>query len=192
MGKLKDRTTYNQTHIPWTKGGSGVVGEYVSYGTERTCIAREEPGKDPIGKITYREIKYRKEGSDGDGGDGKHGTIVEQTDVTEIFRFGKRPLAILSAAATTPPAGVARRLGLFNAAVVTGGVMLLPVALAALAVKREWRVGLGERFGRVAATPAGQSAIWIHGASSASSPRWHPSFARFARSFRTSVSSSRA
>ena len=89
MGKLKDRTTYNQAHIPWTKGGTGVVGEYVSYGTERTCIAREEPGKDPIGKITYREIKYRKEGPTETAAMGSTGTIVEQTDVTEIFRFGK-------------------------------------------------------------------------------------------------------
>jgi hypothetical protein len=89
MGKLKDRTTYNEAHIPWTKGGSGVVGEYVSYGTERTCIAREEPGKDPIGKITYREIKYRKEGATETAAMGSTGTIVEQTDVTEIFRYAK-------------------------------------------------------------------------------------------------------
>jgi len=89
MGKLKDRTTYNTAHIPWTKGGAGVVGEYVSYGTDRTCVAREEPGKDPIGKITYREIKYRKEGPTETAAMGSAGTIVEQTDVTEIFRFGK-------------------------------------------------------------------------------------------------------
>jgi hypothetical protein len=89
MGKLKDRTTYNEAHIPWTKGGSGVVGEYVSYGTERTCIAREEPGKDPIGKITYREVKYRKEGATETAAMGSAGAIVEQTDVTEIFRFAK-------------------------------------------------------------------------------------------------------
>jgi hypothetical protein len=89
MGKLKDRTTYNTAHIPWTKGGAGVTGEYVSYGTERTCVAREEPGKDPIGKITYREIKYRKEGATEAAAMAGVGTIVEQTDVTEIFRYGK-------------------------------------------------------------------------------------------------------
>ena len=89
MGKLKDRTAYNTAHIPWTKGGPGVVGEYISYGTDRTCIAREEPGKDPIGKITYREIKYRKEGPTETAAMGSAGTIVEQTDVTEIFRYAK-------------------------------------------------------------------------------------------------------
>src|SRR6185369_15032397 len=45
------------------------------------------------------------------------------------------------------------------------GVVLLPAALVALALKRDWRVGLGERFGHVAATPPGRAAIWVHGAS---------------------------
>lgn len=89
MAKLRERNTFNTAHIAWTKGGPGVVGEYVSYGTDRTCIAREEPGKDPIGKITYREIKYRKEGATETAAMGAAGTIVEQTDVTEIFRYAK-------------------------------------------------------------------------------------------------------
>ncbi|MCC6763535.1 MAG: hypothetical protein IT293_02635 [Deltaproteobacteria bacterium] len=89
MRKLQERNTFNSAHITWAKGGAGVTGEYLSYGTERTCIAREEPGKDPIGKITYREIKYRKEGPTESAAMGAAGTIVEQTDVTEIFRYAK-------------------------------------------------------------------------------------------------------
>jgi hypothetical protein len=89
MGKLHDRNTYNEAHIAWTKGGSGVVGEYLSYGHDRTCIAHEEPGKDAIGKITYREIKFRKEGATEAAAVASTGTIVEQTDVTEIFRYAK-------------------------------------------------------------------------------------------------------
>lgn len=89
MRKLADRTTHNVANIVWTKGGPGVVGEYVSYGTDRTCIAKEDPGKVPIGKITYRETKYRKEGVSETVAHGAAGTIVEQTDVTEIFRFAK-------------------------------------------------------------------------------------------------------
>ncbi len=89
MAKLQERNTYNLAHIAWTKGGAGVVGEYLNYGTTRTCIAREEPGKDPIGKITYREIKYRKEGATETTALAAAETIVEQTDVTEIFRYGK-------------------------------------------------------------------------------------------------------
>jgi len=89
MGKLRERNEYNTAHVVWSKGGAGVVGEYVSYGTDRTCIAREEPGKDPIGKITYREIRYRKEGPTETAAMAATGTIVEQTDVTEIFRYAK-------------------------------------------------------------------------------------------------------
>jgi hypothetical protein len=90
MQKLRDRDSYNVAHIAWEKGGDGgVVGEYVSYGTDRTCSAREEPGKDPIGKITYREIRYRRQGAMPTAAMIGAGTIVEQTDVTEIFRYGK-------------------------------------------------------------------------------------------------------
>jgi hypothetical protein len=89
MEKLRERTTYNTAHIPWTKEGAGVSGEYLSYGTTRTCIAKEEPGKDPIGKITYREIRYRKEGPTEAAALAGVDAIVEQTDVTEIFRYAK-------------------------------------------------------------------------------------------------------
>jgi hypothetical protein len=89
MQKLAERNSHNTAHVAWTKAGPGVVGEYVAYGTERTCIAREEPGKDPIGKITYREIRYRKEGPTEAAAMAGAGTIVEQTDVTEIFRYAK-------------------------------------------------------------------------------------------------------
>lgn len=89
MQKLADRTTRNAANIVWTKGGAGVVGEYVRYGTDRTCTAKEEPGKVPIGKITYRETTYRKEGVSEAVAQNAAETIVEQTDVTEIFRFAK-------------------------------------------------------------------------------------------------------
>jgi hypothetical protein len=89
MRKLADRTTRNAANIVWNKGGAGVVGEYVRYGTDRTCIAKEEPGKVPIGKITYRETTYRKEGVSEAVAQNAAETIVEQTDVTEIFRFAK-------------------------------------------------------------------------------------------------------
>jgi hypothetical protein len=89
MQKLRERNAYNDAHIAWTAGGPGVVGEYTTYGTERTCSAREEPGKEPIGKITYREIKYRRAGANEAAARAAAGTIVEQTDVTEIFRYAK-------------------------------------------------------------------------------------------------------
>ena len=54
------------------------------------------------------------------------------------------------------------RLGLFNAAVTTGGIVLLPAAVVALALQRDWRRGLPERFGRCR-DAAGRPAIWITG-----------------------------
>jgi len=89
MAKLQERNVYNAAHIVWTKSGPGVVGDYIRYGSERTCTAREEPGKDPIGKITYREIKYRKEGPTESAAMEAADTILEQTEVTEIFRYAK-------------------------------------------------------------------------------------------------------
>ncbi len=89
MSKLRDRETYNTAHIAWENHDGRVVGEYVGYGHDCTCMAREEPGKDPIGKITYRETRYRQEGATPSEALAAPGTIVEQSDVTEIFRFGK-------------------------------------------------------------------------------------------------------
>ena len=89
MGKLRDRETYNTSHITWDAHDGRVSGEYVAYDTKCTCIAREEPGKDPIGKITYRETRYRREGANEAAALAAPGTVLEQSDVTEIFRFGK-------------------------------------------------------------------------------------------------------
>jgi len=89
MQKLRDRETYNTSHIAWDTHDGGVSGEYVGYDTKCTCIAREEPGKDPIGKITYRETRYRRAGASESAALAAPATAVEQSDVTEIFRFGK-------------------------------------------------------------------------------------------------------
>jgi hypothetical protein len=89
MQKLRDRETYNTGHITWETRDGKVSGEHVAYGTDSSCIAREDPGKVPIGKITYREIRYRREGATPTAALAAPGTIVEQSDVTEIFRFGK-------------------------------------------------------------------------------------------------------
>src|SRR5205085_6122881 len=89
MQKLRDRETYNTSHIAWDARDGRVRGEYVGYDTKCTCIAREEPGRDPIGKITYRETRYRREGANEAAALAAPGTVVEQSDVTEIFRFAK-------------------------------------------------------------------------------------------------------
>jgi hypothetical protein len=89
MQKLRDREVYNTAHIAWENREGLVVGEHVAYGQDCECIARQEPGKDPIGKITYRETRYRRQGATPADALAAPGTIIEHSDVTEIFRFGK-------------------------------------------------------------------------------------------------------
>ena len=89
MQKLRDRETYNTANIKWETRDGRVSGEYLAYNTDCTCSAREEAGKDPIGKITYRETKYRREGATQTEAMAGTPTMVEQSDVTEIFRFAK-------------------------------------------------------------------------------------------------------
>jgi len=89
MSKLAERERFNSANITWEKRENLVVGEYVGYSREKTCEAREETGKDPIGKITYRELRYRQQGATPAEAMRTVGTIVDEMEVTEIFRFGK-------------------------------------------------------------------------------------------------------
>jgi 3-deoxy-D-manno-octulosonic-acid transferase len=54
---------------------------------------------------------------------------------------------------------------LYTAALVMVGVLALPVLAIMLVVRRDWRTGLAERWGRVPPTPPGVDAVWLHGAS---------------------------
>ena len=87
MQKLQDRAAFNRGRIEWKNEGDTVVGEHVTYGKDRVCVTRSDPGKEPIGKITYREVRYRRRGPTPDEALAAPGTVVERFDVTEIFRF---------------------------------------------------------------------------------------------------------
>ena len=87
MQKLQDRAAFNLGRIEWKQVGRDFVGEHVDYGTDRHCVTRSDPGKEPIGKITYREVRYRRRGATPDAALAAPGTVVERFDVTEIFRF---------------------------------------------------------------------------------------------------------
>jgi len=89
MQKLRDRETYNTSHITWDRRDGQVTGEHVAYGSECRCEAHQEAGKDPIGTITYREVRYRRQGVTPAEALATPGAIVEQSDVTEIFRYAK-------------------------------------------------------------------------------------------------------
>jgi hypothetical protein len=86
MQKLRDRASFNLGRIEWTPEGDAVVGEHVDYGTECACVTRQDPGREPIGKITYREVRFRRRGVTPEAALATPGTVVERFDVTEIFR----------------------------------------------------------------------------------------------------------
>src|SRR5512135_3134165 len=60
--KLAARERDNVAHIKWESDGSVVKGDYVGYTHEHTCVTKIGSQATPVGKITYREIKYEKLG----------------------------------------------------------------------------------------------------------------------------------
>jgi hypothetical protein len=89
MHKLVVREQHNVTHIKWESGPGGVVGAYVGYTREHTCMTKDGTGKVPVGEIVYREIRYEKRGGTVPEAEQSIGRAVETTEVTEIFRFEK-------------------------------------------------------------------------------------------------------
>lgn len=90
MQKLEAREQNNVTHIQWQTDAAGVTGDYTGYYThEHTCVVKSGTAAVPVGKITYREIRYEKHG--GNIAEAEHSPprAVEATDVTEIFRYDK-------------------------------------------------------------------------------------------------------
>ena len=89
MHKLEAREQNNVTHIQWQTNGGGVTGDYTGYTQEHTCIVKNGTASVPIGKITYREIRYQKQGGNVAEAEHSPARAVETTDVTEIFRYDK-------------------------------------------------------------------------------------------------------
>lgn len=88
MQKLEARELNNVTHIKWQTNGDGVSGDYTGYYThEHTCIVKSGTASVPVGKITYREIRYEKHGGNVTEANQSPPRPVETTDVTEIFRY---------------------------------------------------------------------------------------------------------
>jgi len=85
MEKLAVRERENLARIEWRTTTDGVQGEYVGYSKEHRC--EWKPGPVPIGKVTYREVRYRKRGDSVAAARASAPEVVEVTEVTEIFRF---------------------------------------------------------------------------------------------------------
>ena len=86
-GKLAERERDNLTHIQWEPTGSGVKGAYVGYTQDHTCVTKIGTQDTPVGKITYREIRYEKLGVTIEEAERNPARPVETTEITEIFRY---------------------------------------------------------------------------------------------------------
>lgn len=85
--KLAARERDNVAHIKWEADGSIVKGKYVGYTHEHTCVTKMGSQSTPVGKISYREIKYEKLGATVEEAEQTPARPVEITEITEIFRY---------------------------------------------------------------------------------------------------------
>lgn len=87
--KLQVRERDNLAHIKWDTGADGVQGTYTAYSQEHTCKMMEGTEKDPVAKILYRELRYKKHGSTISEAEQSTPEPVEIFDVQEIFHYLK-------------------------------------------------------------------------------------------------------
>lgn len=87
--KLAARERDNVAHIKWESEGSTVKGKYIGYTHEHTCVTKMGSQSTPVGKITYREIKYEKLGPTVEEAEHTAARPVEVTEITEIFRYAE-------------------------------------------------------------------------------------------------------
>jgi hypothetical protein len=90
MGFLEQRESDNRRKVKWQPGGAGVAGTFVGYSKDYDCIMKEKSTNGtPIATIVYREYLYSAAGPSKDEALAAQPTVVEATEVTEIFRYTK-------------------------------------------------------------------------------------------------------
>ena len=90
MGFLETRERDNKRGVKWQAGPAGVKGQYVGYSTDYDCIMKERSSNGtPVATIVYREYLYETAGASQDVALAAKPTVVEATEVTEIFRYTK-------------------------------------------------------------------------------------------------------
>ena len=87
MQKLVVREQRNVSHIQWQQESNGVKGSYIGYTQEHTCTTKVGTASVPVGKISYREIRYEKSGPSIVAAESSRPHPVETTEITEIFRY---------------------------------------------------------------------------------------------------------
>jgi hypothetical protein len=67
-----------------------VKGQYVGYSTDYDCTLKERSSNGtPVATIVYKEYLYETSGASQDAALAAQPTIVDATEVTEIFRYNK-------------------------------------------------------------------------------------------------------
>jgi hypothetical protein len=90
MGFLETRERDNKKGIKWEKKASGISGHYVGYSKDYDCVMKERSSNGtPVATIQYKEYLYEKTGSSQGDAEQKEPSVVEATEVTEIFRYNK-------------------------------------------------------------------------------------------------------
>lgn len=85
--KLEAREQQNAAKIKWDSQPSGVVGEYVGYYVKDHSCQLTDSSKVPVGKMTYLEVRYQKQGANISEAQQSLPHALESTAVTEIFRY---------------------------------------------------------------------------------------------------------
>jgi hypothetical protein len=87
MQKLAAREQYNIANIRWETDLQGVEGTYIGYTRDHTCTMKIGSKDVPVGKITYREIRFAKRGDSIGEAESNPAQPLETTEITEIFRY---------------------------------------------------------------------------------------------------------
>lgn len=90
MGFLETRERDNKRGVKWQNSGTAVKGQYVGYSADYDCTMKERSSNGtPVATIVYREYVYETTGPSKDEALAAKPTIVDATEVTEIFRYTK-------------------------------------------------------------------------------------------------------
>jgi len=90
MGFIAKREVDNRTGVKWQTTPAGASGTFVGYSKDYDCNMKERSSNGtPVATIVYREYLYSAAGPSQAEALAAPPTIVEATEVTEIFRYTK-------------------------------------------------------------------------------------------------------
>lgn len=87
MTKLAEREQRNLANVDWVEKEGVVYGTYIGYSNQHSCVFKEGSDATPLGKITYLEVRYEKQGPTREEAQRNPPRPIETTEVTEIFRY---------------------------------------------------------------------------------------------------------